>query len=647
LLICAIPLAIVSSPSSAISLVGDSIRGDEFSWLTVGGLVMDDVDGDGLDELVFANTSSGDVYVVWGQAGGIGRMHIGHLIPDHALLLEPLEYGDGSAGTPALGDVDGDGTVDLVLGLADAEQGAGQLTLFFGRADPVTWPTGHGGPDVAVIEGTSEGMALGAPISGVDLLGGPGDELIACAPGWESEPAGALLVWSDIDPDASPGIETATITLEGTGATCPTVLPIGDLDGAGAPALALGTSSDVTGGPRAVHVVRLDGLTGIHALGDVAWARIEGPGDGAAMGYALTLAESLDEPDLPARMLMVTAPDESELRGTVRGFDLADLSAGTDLAAGDELLLMDAAAPNAHLGQGVLGLDGFAGFPGGHLLLLAAGDPWHWGDKQEGTVAWLRPGDLDLLGHELALEDLDMAMGVGQGAGRWTASGDFDGDGWPDAAFSTYCGGTHSSGTVELLRSALAIDEDGDGYHGTFHDCDDGNPAIYPDAPEICDCMDSDCDDSTPQTERDYDDDGACPCSGDCDEEDASMHPFDLDGDGFSPCDGDCDDEQADVLPAEVELVCDDQLDNDCDGTTDLQDADCAEPGDDDTGDDDSAEDQPSDDDTTPQDEGCACAARGGDTAGPIAWLLLATWFLRRSQGAGRPVRSARRHRPA
>ena len=86
------------------------------------------------------------------------------------------------------------------------------------------------------------------------------------------------------------------------------------------------------------------------------------------------------------------------------------------------------------------------------------------------------------------------------------------------------------------------IDKDGDGYNGCGEDCDDENPSIYPNAPEFCDGITTDClnvwygADELRFIERDKDGDGAVECeivdggwlsdgnpiSGDCDDTDSS-----------------------------------------------------------------------------------------------------------------------------
>ncbi len=117
-------------------------------------------------------------------------------------------------------------------------------------------------------------------------------------------------------------------------------------------------------------------------------------------------------------------------------------------------------------------------------------------------------------------------------------------------------------------------DVDSDGHDAEAHgggDCDDGDAAIHPDALEICDGADNDCDGET-------DEDDAL---------DAGTWYADGDGDGFGDsesttvaCDQpsgfvangtDCNDGAFEVNPGADELC--DGADNDCDGETDEDDA--------------------------------------------------------------------------
>jgi hypothetical protein len=107
------------------------------------------------------------------------------------------------------------------------------------------------------------------------------------------------------------------------------------------------------------------------------------------------------------------------------------------------------------------------------------------------------------------------------------------------------------------------VDADGDGYTSDI-DCDDGDPTIHPDAVEVCDGTDNDCD-------------------GEIDEDGDTIWYADADGDGYGDpastqtgcgqpsgyvaTGDDCDDADAAVNPAAAELC--DGIDNDCDGEID------------------------------------------------------------------------------
>ncbi len=117
------------------------------------------------------------------------------------------------------------------------------------------------------------------------------------------------------------------------------------------------------------------------------------------------------------------------------------------------------------------------------------------------------------------------------------------------------------------------LDEDGDGFPAD-EDCDDGNSEIHPDAQEVCDGVDNDCD--------------LLIDSEDDDVEGESTWLADLDSDGFGDdhasvesCEaptsyaaegGDCDDTSTNVNPSAAEIC--NELDDDCDGLVDDDDDD-------------------------------------------------------------------------
>lgn len=164
-------------------------------------------------------------------------------------------------------------------------------------------------------------------------------------------------------------------------------------------------------------------------------------------------------------------------------------------------------------------------------------------------------------------------------------------------------------GTTEGATQACELPT---GYVTNFLDCDDTDPNRNPDAEEICDTVDNNCDGRTDEDlatiwYRDADRDGygrnedtKVSCTqpvgyvlegGDCGDEDPLFHPgapegdctdpvdyncdgstgyADVDGDGFAAC-VECDDTRADVNPGADETC--DEVDNDCDGDIDEPDA--------------------------------------------------------------------------
>jgi hypothetical protein len=181
------------------------------------------------------------------------------------------------------------------------------------------------------------------------------------------------------------------------------------------------------------------------------------------------------------------------------------------------------------------------------------------------TTAWYFDGDFDGYGLE---DEVALSCQAPEGYIRENPGG-FDCD---DADASTHPGAEEPDCTDPIDHncdgSVAYADADEDGFAACV-ECDDDNPDVNPDAAEVCNGFDDDCDELVDDED------------GDVDRSTMSTWYADEDGDGFgdesSPSlacdepaghigsDQDCDDDDFDVNPDATEL-CQNDIDENCDG---------------------------------------------------------------------------------
>jgi len=544
--------------------------------------VAPDVNGDGYDDLLMSAggdgvSNAGKVYLVLGRESGWAPSQSA-AVADASWQGEGAFYHAGTA-LAGVGDVDGDGLGDLLIGDSGGPTYAGQAYLVLGRSSGWALDESTSAADL-VLRGEGASDNAGATLAGGGDLDGDGlADMVVSAYGWNDDRGKIYVVFGDTGgwPDELE-LSAADGSFQGEDEDDYAGLGLavaGDVDGDGYDDALIGAYDRAADSAGIVYLVlgRSSGWASNVPLQYGADASFVGEVAGDSLGHSVDGAGDVNADGLADILIGATGTDDPEEHcGSALVFLGRTTGFGWDTPASEADGWYAGASENESMGTVVAGI-GDADGDGYDDLLIGSRYNDDFGDDH--GVAVVVPGYNG--------QDLD-----GDGWTSWTGDcddtdptlnrDDLDGDGVDTC-----------EGDCDDTDPALEnLDQDGDGIDTCEGDCDDLDWYVGPNSPELCNGLDDDCDGSPASYEQDLDGDGYMACA-ECDDTDAAVYPgaadpcdgvdgdcaddladteVDDDLDGFSECEGDCDDTDGAVYPGAAE-VCNDGLDDDCDPDTD------------------------------------------------------------------------------
>lgn len=151
-----------------------------------------DLNGDGIDDVILgdssANNKTGQSYVIFGsKEPWPAIVNLFDLNGKNGFIIDGINPGDNSGvSVSGVGDLNGDGIDDIIIGANGANNNAGQSYVVFGSKEP--WPSlldlnTLNGKNGFILNGIHSGDKSGTSVSGVGDINGDGiDDVIIGAP---------------------------------------------------------------------------------------------------------------------------------------------------------------------------------------------------------------------------------------------------------------------------------------------------------------------------------------------------------------------------------------------------------------------------------------------------------------------------------
>ena len=546
----------------------DGAADDRFGWIVSSA---GDLDGDGYDDLIVGayddDDDSGSAYVYYGSASGIDRTR------EDKLTASDRAEGDlFGISVSSAGDLDGDGYDDLVVGAyADSDNGSysGSAYVYYGSASGIDSTSEA---KLTASDGAEVDL-FGGSVSGAGDLDGDGyDDLVVGA--YNDDDNGSNSGSAYVYYGSASGIDrTSEAKLTASDGTTfdyfgGSVSGAGDLDGDGYDDLVVGAFGDNDNGSASGSAyVYYGSSSGIDSTREAKLTASDGATD-QAFGFSVSGAGDLDGDGYDDLVVGAFGDNDNGL-ASGSAYVYYGSSSGIDSTREAKLTASDGAEGDRFgmsvSGAGDLDSDGY--------------DDLVVGAEADHDNGWYSGSAYVYYGSSSGIDSSSEAkLTASDGAeGDWfgdsvSSAGDLDGDGYDDLVVGAYRDDDNGtdSGSVYVFAGACR-DSDGDGWCPSEGDCDDGDVTVNPNATELCDGADNDCDGTVDNDDAD----------------DAITWYADADADGYGNAGSsttactqptgyvgntdDCDDTEPLAWTGATELC--DGADNDCDGTVDNDDA--------------------------------------------------------------------------